>query len=89
MTNHVYLLVTPETADGSSHFVQDIGREYVQHINKTYPRNGTLFDGQGNFGGRVKEQSKSLVDPTSLWSGRRSAIGRLQQVALLKITPGV
>ena len=48
MTNHIHLLVTPETADGISHFMQDIGREYVQHINKTYRRSGTLFEGRFN-----------------------------------------
>ena len=46
MTIHVHLLLTPDTADGVSRLMQDIGREYVRYINKTYQRSGTLFEGR-------------------------------------------
>ena len=46
MTNHVHLLVTPSTPDGVSRLLQDIGREYVRYINKTYKRSGTLWEGR-------------------------------------------
>jgi putative transposase len=44
MTNHVHLLLTPADSDGVSRVMQSIGRLYVQHINKTYQRSGTLFE---------------------------------------------
>jgi putative transposase len=44
MTNHVHLLMTPEDAPGISRVMQSIGRRYVQYINKTYQRCGTLWE---------------------------------------------
>ena len=46
MSNHVHLLLTPDIADGVSHLMQDIGREYVRYINKTHQRSGTLWEGR-------------------------------------------
>ncbi len=46
MTNHVHLLVTPNTADGVSWLMQDTGREYVQYVNRTHQRSGTLWEGR-------------------------------------------
>ena len=44
MTNHVHLLLTPTTEDGISKVMQSIGRRYVQYINRTYQRSGTLWE---------------------------------------------
>jgi putative transposase len=44
MTNHVHLLLTPQTVDGVSRVMQSLGRRYVQHVNKTYRRSGTLWE---------------------------------------------
>lgn len=44
MTNHTHLLMTPERADGISRVMQSVGRRYVQYINKTYRRTGTLWE---------------------------------------------
>ncbi|WPL15347.1 Transposase [Thiorhodovibrio winogradskyi] len=44
MTNHVHLLVTPKAAEDIPRLVMAIGRHYVQAINKTYRRTGTLWD---------------------------------------------
>lgn len=44
MTNHVHLLLTPPAAESASHLVISLGRRYVQYINKTYRRTGTLWD---------------------------------------------
>jgi len=44
MTNHVHLLLTPQTVDGVSRVMQSIGRRYVQYVNKTYRRSGTLWE---------------------------------------------
>ena len=44
MTNHVHLLLTPPVAEAVSQLVMSLGRRYVQYINKTYRRTGTLWD---------------------------------------------
>src|SRR5258708_35178357 len=44
MTNHVHLLVTPGLEGGVSRMMQYLGRHYVQYINKTYRRSGTLWE---------------------------------------------
>jgi putative transposase len=46
MTNHVHLLVTPDTEDGLSKLFQSVGRRYVQYFNFTYKRSGTLWEGR-------------------------------------------
>jgi putative transposase len=46
MTNHAHLLATPSIPDGVSRLMQDIGREYVRYVNKTYRRSGTLWEGR-------------------------------------------
>ena len=46
MTNHVHLLLTPCDSTGISSVMQSIGRRYVQYINKTYHRTGTLWEGR-------------------------------------------
>lgn len=46
MTNHVHLLMTPTTIDGISRLMQLLGNRYVQYINKTYRRTGTLWEGR-------------------------------------------
>lgn len=44
MTNHVHLLLTPKKADLVPRLIMSIGRRYVQYINRTYGRTGTLWD---------------------------------------------
>jgi putative transposase len=44
MTNHVHLLITPETPDGVSLLMRDLGRDYVRTINKVHGRSGTLWE---------------------------------------------
>ena len=46
MTNHVHLLLTPTKAEAVSHFIISLGRRYVQYVNRTYRRTGTLWDGR-------------------------------------------
>lgn len=53
MTNHVHLLLTPDTLEGISQVMQSLGRRYVQYVNYEYRRSGTLWEGQ---------QKASLVD---------------------------
>jgi putative transposase len=44
MTNHVHLLLTPPDANAVSKLMISLGRRYVQYVNKTYRRTGTLWD---------------------------------------------
>ena len=46
MTNHVHLLVTPQTEQGVSRMMQTIGRYYVRYFNHKYERTGTLWEGR-------------------------------------------
>ena len=44
MTNHVHLLLTPRKAEAVPKLIMSLGRRYVQYINRTYKRTGTLWD---------------------------------------------
>lgn len=44
MTNHVHLLLTPMRAEAVPRLMIALGRRYVQYVNKTYRRTGTLWD---------------------------------------------
>ena len=46
MTNHVHLLVTPDQPTGLPKTMQSLGRRYVQYVNTTYQRTGTLWEGR-------------------------------------------
>jgi putative transposase len=46
MTNHVHLLITPETETDTAKLMQAIGRRYVQYINRSYKRTGSLWEGR-------------------------------------------
>ena len=44
MTNHVHLLLTPKKAQSVPKLLISLGRRYVQYVNTTYRRTGTLWD---------------------------------------------
>jgi len=46
MTNHVHLLLTPETKTSISQLMKGLGQRYVQYVNRTYQRSGTLWEGR-------------------------------------------
>jgi len=46
MTNHVHLLISPNTENGISKVMQSVGRRYVQYFNFCYRRTGTLWEGR-------------------------------------------
>jgi len=46
MTNHVHLLLTPQRPDSASLLMKHLGQRYVQYINRTYQRSGTLWEGR-------------------------------------------
>jgi len=46
MTNHVHLLLTPSITGSASELMRDLGQRYVQYVNRTYGRTGTLWEGR-------------------------------------------
>jgi len=46
MTNHVHLLVTPETASSLPRMMQSLGRRYVRFVNRSHKRTGTMWEGR-------------------------------------------
>ena len=46
MTNHVHLLLTAEKAESPGNLMKHLGQRYVQYINRTYKRSGTLWEGR-------------------------------------------
>ncbi len=46
MTNHVHLLLTPQSGEGPSRIMKRLGQRYVQYVNRTYHRSGTLWEGR-------------------------------------------
>jgi len=46
MTNHVHLLLTPKNVDGCALLMKNLGQRYVQYVNRTYRRSGTLWEGR-------------------------------------------
>ncbi len=46
MPNHVHLLLTPSTARGAGELMKRLGQRYVQYVNRTYGRSGTLWEGR-------------------------------------------
>ena len=46
MTNHVHLLLTPERADSAALLMKHLGQRYVQYVNRSYRRSGTLWEGR-------------------------------------------
>ena len=46
MTNHTHLLIEPSSENGIAKMIQSIGRRYVQYINQSYKRTGTLWEGR-------------------------------------------
>ena len=46
VTNPIHLLLTPPNPEAVARTVISLGRRYVQYINRTYRRTGTLWDGR-------------------------------------------
>lgn len=42
----MHLLLTPSAADGASLLMKHLGQRYVQYVNRTYRRSGTLWEGR-------------------------------------------
>ncbi len=46
MTNHVHLLLTPGREESAGLLMKHLGQRYVQYVNRTYRRTGTLWEGR-------------------------------------------
>lgn len=46
MTNHVHLLLSAPSAGALGSLMQDMGRRYVQYVNRSYRRSGGLWQGR-------------------------------------------
>jgi putative transposase len=46
MTNHVHLLISAEWTEGPGALMKALGQRYVQYVNRTYRRSGTLWEGR-------------------------------------------
>jgi putative transposase len=46
MTNHVHLLLTPKTETGAGALMKSLSQRYVQYVNKTHARSGTVWEGR-------------------------------------------
>ncbi|WP_301100387.1 transposase [Propionivibrio sp.] len=46
MTNHVHLLLSAERAGSAGALMKALGQRYVQYVNRTYQRSGTLWEGR-------------------------------------------
>ena len=46
MSNHVHLLLTPKHENSAALLMKNLGQRYVQYINRTYQRSGTLWEGR-------------------------------------------
>jgi putative transposase len=46
MTNHVHLLISAKRPDAPGALMKAIGQRYVQYVNRTYRRSGTLWEGR-------------------------------------------
>lgn len=46
MTSHVHILLTPEKENSAGELMKRLGQRYVQYINRTYKRSGTLWEGR-------------------------------------------
>lgn len=46
MTNHVHLLLSADRAEAPGQLMKALGQRYVQYVNRTYRRSGTLWEGR-------------------------------------------
>lgn len=46
MANHVHLLLTPVQAESASLLLKHLGQRYVQYVNRSYRRSGSLWEGR-------------------------------------------
>jgi putative transposase len=60
MPNHVHLLLTPQNTDSAAQLMKNLGQRYVQYVNRTYRRSGTLWEGR--FRSCLTQDEKYTLD---------------------------
>ncbi len=58
MTNHVHLILTPAHLTSAGNLMKRLGQRYVQYVNRTYDRSGTLW--KGRFRSSIVQQEEYL-----------------------------
>jgi len=58
MKNHAHLLLTPAKSDSAGRLMKRLGQRYMQCVNRTYKRSGTLWEER--FRSRIIEQQQYL-----------------------------
>ena len=61
MPNHVHMLLTPAREDSAGLMMKHLGQRYVQYINRTYRRSGTLWEAVSAPASRKARQGISFV----------------------------
>ena len=59
MTNHVHLLLTPAEDSSVGELMKRLGQRYVQYVNRTYDRSGSLWEGR--FRSCIAQQENYLL----------------------------
>ena len=62
MTNHVHLLLTAAKPDSARLLMKHLGQRYVQYVNRSYRRSGTLWEGRFRS---CLTQAEDYVDATA------------------------
>lgn len=69
MTNHVQLLISADRAEAPGRLMKALGQRYVQYVNRTYRRSGTLWEGRFRLpdwwmisGGRPTVTARSVTN---------------------------
>lgn len=57
MTNHVHLLISAEQSEAVGALMKALGQRYVQYVNRTYRRSGTLWEGRTVLASRKKKHT--------------------------------
>lgn len=65
MTNHVHLLLTPSRKESAGLLMKHLGQRYVQYINRSYRRSGTLWEGRFDPAWRRANATSSRAIATS------------------------
>ncbi len=59
MTNHVHILLTPVEESSAGALMKRLGQRYVQYVNRSYQRSGTLWEGR--FRSCIVQQENYLL----------------------------
>jgi len=66
MTNPVHLLVTLSTQQSLSVLMKRLRQRYVQHVNRTYHRTGTLWEGRFRCFPRFPASSRGSLHESNI-----------------------